>query len=256
MPGPDAGWTAVRLGSIDSTSSWVRREREALRDRTVVTAREQTGGRGRLGRRWHSPPGGLYASLLWKPAPPMALAPRVSLMVADVLAEIMGEQGIPALVKWPNDVVAEGCKLAGLLAESGTHPDDWLILGVGVNLEGIELEPEGRGLPPCWWSRWGIPPAPEELLERLLSGIDACWPDRERDPLENRLESLERRLWLAGRDVAVVSPAGGTVTEGVLDGLEPDGRLRLSTASGPVLVDGGEIDAFRYYLRGTDEDTR
>ncbi|NLI01833.1 MAG: biotin--[acetyl-CoA-carboxylase] ligase, partial [Candidatus Fermentibacter daniensis] len=83
------GWVVIELESVGSTNDYLKERLHGLHDRTVVTARRQTAGRGRLGRTWASPPGGLYASLLLKPPPVPELAQRVSLLAAGILCGIM-----------------------------------------------------------------------------------------------------------------------------------------------------------------------
>jgi len=164
-------WHPTLLDQVDSTQDWVRRNLSRLPDRAVVTARSQSGGRGRFERGWISPPGGLYSSILFRPAPVPEYAPRVSLAMAAVLVRILQSSGIPALVKWPNDVLAGSGKVAGIIAEAGGHPDPWLILGVGVNLAGAPAVPGRSFLPAVHWGAFTTPPEPRALLDRLLSGL-------------------------------------------------------------------------------------
>ncbi|HVQ24790.1 MAG TPA: biotin--[acetyl-CoA-carboxylase] ligase, partial [Planctomycetota bacterium] len=106
---------------------------------TVVVGERQTGGRGREGRTWQSPKGGLYLSVLLRPA-----SERVSLIplaAGIAVAEAVLEFGVRAELKWPNDVLVSGRKLAGILAEASSSGSgvEWVVLGVGVNVA-VELE--------------------------------------------------------------------------------------------------------------------
>lgn len=105
---------------------------------TAIAAREQEAGRGRRGRRWHSPRGGLWMSVICRPGDVSAmehLSLRVGLAVADTLEQLL--PGLPRLtVKWPNDLLIEGHKVAGILCEArwdGSRPG-WVVVGVGVNV--------------------------------------------------------------------------------------------------------------------------
>lgn len=105
---------------------------------TVVVADRQTGGRGREGRTWQSPPGGLYLSVLFRPqALPVALIP---LAAGVAVAEAVAGCGVASELKWPNDVLVAGRKLAGILAEAGSFGQgvEWVVLGIGVN---VALDP-------------------------------------------------------------------------------------------------------------------
>lgn len=133
---------------IGSTNDRVRElARSGAPEWTVVLAAEQAGGRGREGRAWSSPPGGLYLSVLLRPSP--AAASRLPLAAGVAVADAVREHGVPARLKWPNDVLVDDRKLAGILCESasGAGTIDWVALGIGVNVEldPATLPPELRG---------------------------------------------------------------------------------------------------------------
>ena len=121
--------------SIDSTSNRLKAlARGGAPEWTVVLADVQTGGRGREGRTWVSPPGGLYLSVLLRPRfEKVGLLP---LAAGVAVAEAAAELGVRAELKWPNDVLASGRKLAGILSEAASGPAgvEWVALGVGVNV--------------------------------------------------------------------------------------------------------------------------
>lgn len=133
----------VRLASVDSTQSEARRLAEAgAPDGTLVWALSQTAGKGRMGRKWRSAPGGLYASWLLRPKfPPERLA-DLSLACGEALAEAMRGFGVKAAVKPPNDVLAlcpdgKARKLCGILCEASGDSErlHWLVIGFGVNVD-------------------------------------------------------------------------------------------------------------------------
>lgn len=137
-------------GKVGSTNAVARElAEEGAPEGTVVLAREQTEGRGRSERRWYSPPGGLYLSMVFRPDR-AGLSPLVSVLAAlgvvRRLDRAFAELG-PAL-KWPNDIVVEGRKLAGVLPEASTGPGGprYLVAGVGLNVRalGDEAPPEVR----------------------------------------------------------------------------------------------------------------
>jgi BirA family biotin operon repressor/biotin-[acetyl-CoA-carboxylase] ligase len=124
--------TARYLAQVDSTQAEARRLLMAgVPDGTVVVAGEQTAGRGRLGRAWHSPPGNLYASLVLRPSLPLAEWPQCTMAAALAIAGTLDALPVPGVaLKWPNDVLIDGRKVAGMLAEA---MDASLIVGFGVN---------------------------------------------------------------------------------------------------------------------------
>ncbi|PLX99051.1 MAG: biotin--[acetyl-CoA-carboxylase] ligase [Desulfuromonas sp.] len=141
-----AGLACKRIGRdmvcLESTDSTNLRALELAEqggtDGTVLIAEEQTGGKGRLGRRWESPRGvNLYASLLLRPAIAPFVAPQLTFVAALAVVEAIAETtSLSANVKWPNDVLLNGCKVSGILSEMRAESDrvHYVILGVGVNL--------------------------------------------------------------------------------------------------------------------------
>ena len=140
----------------EALASTQDRARELARagtpDGTLVVAGVQTGGRGRLGRRWGSPAGGLWMSLILRPDFEASLAPRITQTAAVGVAKALWEVGVEARIKWPNDLLANGKKICGILAESSagntmgspkTRRLDYAILGVGMN---ANLDPADLGV--------------------------------------------------------------------------------------------------------------
>jgi BirA family biotin operon repressor/biotin-[acetyl-CoA-carboxylase] ligase len=189
---------------------------------TLVTATEQSAGRGRQGRRWTAPPGrALLCSLVIR-NPPRLLPLATGVAVADVI-------GAEARLKWPNDLLIEGRKVAGILVE-GRPQEHWAVVGIGIN---VALRDED--FPPELAGRAGTlglgPEAVEPALGRVL------------DSLERRLtaepgvvlEAVRARDALLG---ARVRWAGG---EGRGDGIDGDGRLLVQTDGGVLSLDAGEV---------------
>jgi BirA family biotin operon repressor/biotin-[acetyl-CoA-carboxylase] ligase len=121
--------------SIDSTNRRARELAADGREQAVVVADEQTGGRGRLGRAWASPSGGVWLSLLVRPDVPAAHAPVYTLVAAVATTRAVREAGVEATIKWPNDVLVGERKLAGILTEMEGEADrvGWLVVGIGLN---------------------------------------------------------------------------------------------------------------------------
>jgi BirA family biotin operon repressor/biotin-[acetyl-CoA-carboxylase] ligase len=190
---------------------------------TLVTTAQQTAGRGRQGRTWSAPPGrALLLSLVLRDPP--ALLP---LAAALAVAEVAGPN---AQIKWPNDVLVEGRKVAGILAEGRPH-DGWAVLGIGLNvaLRIEELPPELHGSA----GTLGLEPADlEPTLERLLAALESALA------LDDAalLDAYRARDALRGREV---SWSGG---RGRAAGIDGTGRLVVELAEGGrTALSAGEV---------------
>jgi BirA family biotin operon repressor/biotin-[acetyl-CoA-carboxylase] ligase len=189
---------------------------------TLVTAAEQTAGRGRQGRTWTAPAASaILASLVLRD--PSRLLP---LAAGVAVAEVIGPQ---ARVKWPNDVLVDGRKLAGILVE-GRPQERWAVLGIGINVAVRQDE-----FPPELRDRAGtlglgldaLEPTLERLLERLDRWLDA--------PAEEVLDALRGRDALDGRQVRWGSGKGEAA------GIDGEGRLIVITADGRTALEAGEV---------------
>jgi BirA family transcriptional regulator, biotin operon repressor / biotin---[acetyl-CoA-carboxylase] ligase len=171
------GYLLHAFDRVESTNDEARRLAEqGAAAGAVVVADEQLKGRGRHGRAWASPPGNLYASLLLRPEGTLAEAAQLSLVASLALAEALIALAPPAAdvrVKWPNDVLVRGAKVAGLLLESAAGADErvaWLVIGSGVN---IASAPAGTPYPATALRYEGFPPVtPMDVLGRYLSALD------------------------------------------------------------------------------------
>ena len=203
----------------------------------VATADHQRAGRGRHGRRWEDEPGSaLLVSLVLRP-PPGAPVAQLSLVCALAVAETVERAAaVEAHVKWPNDVLVDGRKIAGILLEGR---DGAVVCGIGVNVDQSEAALPGDARTPAASLRTLTGREHDralvlvELLERLEAGYDA-WLG---SGLVRLLPALERRDALRGRAVTV-----GDVS-GTAAGIAPDGRLRVAGADGVErLVASGEVE--------------
>ena len=206
-------------------------------DRSVLAARHQTAGRGRLDRRWDAPPGAnLLVSILFRrvPAHPHELTQRVALAAAIA---VEATTGVRAVLKWPNDLLVdtdgEARKLAGVLAQAGAVDGrlDHVVVGIGVNVSWSP--PEGVDLAGAV--------APLDLLAALLEALDAL-PDDIRDLYRARLATLGQRVR--------VERAGDHVVGRAID-VEPDGRLVvLDDCAITHRIDTGDVVHLRPALDG------
>jgi BirA family transcriptional regulator, biotin operon repressor / biotin---[acetyl-CoA-carboxylase] ligase len=217
------GSPRLHLRRTDSTNTQARRlAARGAPHGTLVTAAEQTAGRGRQGRTWSAPAGrALLCSLLLREPPRL-----LPLLAGVAVAELAGER---AAIKWPNDVLLDGRKLAGILVE-GRPQERWAVLGVGINvaLREHDFPPELRGRS----ATLGLEvEAVEATLTRLLELLDR-WLEAGEDEV---LAAVRARDVLLGRPVSWAAGSGDGA------GIDDDGRLIVETGSGRVALEAGEV---------------
>lgn len=217
-------WRIEHYPELASTSDLVRERAEQGEPAgLVVVAQHQTSGRGRQGRSWHSPDGGLYLTCLLRPR---VAQPLTSLAAGIAVAESLEAEG--ARLKWPNDVVINGKKVAGILVE-GRWGDQqrpaWVAIGIGVNTGQIPV--------PDHIPATSVAQSREELLHALLPQL-ARWLEQTDEAIVHRWRTLNVTL---GQTVTI-RRAEGTVT-GVAQDIDPSGHLLLLTEKGPLTVCSG-----------------
>ena len=259
---------AVRVDFHEEIDSTQRRARELAQrgapHGTLVVSKVQKGGRGRLGRRWGSPPGGIWISLVLRPEVPTRFASRITQTAAVGIAKALWSFGIEARIKWPNDLLVvkpgepEGHKICGILAESsaenvpvaakrtgpvpGDSRLDSVVLGVGLN---ANLDPEDLNVPDrgvtTLRSELGHDVDLVELLGALLVALDAeLMSIEDFDAVLYDWRALNCTL---GRPVRVAR--FGEILEGRATDLTPEGALLLQTPQGTVELFEGEVEHLR-----------
>lgn len=235
-------------GKIDSTNAAARALAEdGAPAGTIVLAWQQTAGRGRSERRWYSPPGGVYLSMVFRPEG-AGLSPLVSVLAAlGVVRELdRAFRELSPALKWPNDVVVEGRKLGGVLPEavSGERGARHLVVGVGINVK----HPEGR-LPRGLRERatWLEEHVEEADLLRVADAIVAGLEGFLKRPPPAAdaatLELLDRYDWLRDRRARFRPAEGGDGIPGVSVGIAPDGALLFRPDRGALRrLSGGSVE--------------
>lgn len=231
-----AGYRLLAYDSVGSTMEEARLLAEAgAPDGTLVWAREQTAGRGRQGRGFLSPRGNLFVTFLLRPRGPLLASAQLGFVLGVALVEAVAATtplAGRARLKWPNDLLLDGAKSAGLLLESrllGAELD-WLLIGLGVNLVAAPAAGETPYRATSLAAAGGVALRPEQLLEPLAARF-AAW----RRVLETQGFAPLRRAWLShaaglGQPVTARLPRG--TEEGLFLDLDEDGALLLQGADG------------------------
>ncbi|HEX6538607.1 MAG TPA: biotin--[acetyl-CoA-carboxylase] ligase [Candidatus Dormibacteraeota bacterium] len=249
----DRVFAIQEVGGTTSTQDVVRAAaRSGAAEGFCCLALEQSAGRGRLGRPWLAPPGtALLASVLLRVAE--AAAPGVPFAAGLALHDALAETaGLETKLKWPNDVLAGGGKLAGLLAEvcpeAATPGQVALIVGAGVNLT-LPAFPDGvHGM--SLHRLVARPPDRRTLLDAWLQRLHSRTRQLEHAGLAEVLEPWRQCATGIGGPVRVTLPGG--VVEGVAAGVRDDGALLVKTREGVIAVVAGDVNLLEPHESSTN----
>ncbi len=242
MPAADRNevfhFTVTELGEVDSTNAYALRCADDLSHGAVVLADRQTAGRGRSGRKWHSPPGNLYMTVLLKDLPAGVKKwglGWLTLAMGVAVARVLEAQKLAPRIKWPNDVLLEGGKVAGILAEARWQQGRPTVvaLGVGVNLNRppedaaevdapISVVALARGEPV---DRRAFAEEVLAAFSEALGGVDSAGPDGLK-------REVLKRSWFLEKPV-LVKRAGSSLS-GRAVGVDDQGALLVADDEGQV----------------------
>jgi BirA family transcriptional regulator, biotin operon repressor / biotin---[acetyl-CoA-carboxylase] ligase len=244
-PGLIAEAPVIRLDSVDSTNAEALRRTRAGARAVWVVAATQTAGRGRRGRAWASPPGNLYTSLLLVDPAPAAVAPQLAfvagLAVHDACAALAPGLADALALKWPNDLLCRGAKIAGILieGEGGLNADPVVaVIGIGVN--GLQ-HPDAVEHPATNFAAQGAAVDAAALFEMLRRTMAVRLSEWHRGV---RFSAI-RSAWLAraaGLGQAIRARLPDREVTGVFEALDEAGRLILRRADGGrEVITAGEV---------------
>jgi BirA family biotin operon repressor/biotin-[acetyl-CoA-carboxylase] ligase len=231
--------------TLDSTNNYAKDlAAHGTPEGTVVIAETQTGGRGRLGRDWDSPPGvGLYVSVVLRPLLPPLELPRITLTTAvAVVRTVRRVTGLTPGIKWPNDLLVKGKKLGGILTEMETESDciRHVVVGLGLNVNNRKFPPELAATATSL----------AQVAEGPFSRVDLlkAWLEEFEDLYERFLNQEFPEILAEWKGYTVTLGRGVTVKQGPreisgqAEDVAPDGALLIRVASGELVkVTSGEI---------------
>jgi BirA family biotin operon repressor/biotin-[acetyl-CoA-carboxylase] ligase len=237
----------LRFDTLESTNVEARRRADAGETGPLwIVAGEQTQGRGRRGRHWETGAGNLAATLLITVARTPIEASLISFVTAlavyDLAAAIAPESLVT--VKWPNDVMVAGRKVSGVLIESGRAVDGrlWLAIGCGVNLKTPPGNPErpATALADHLRPERAAPPSPDEALDLLDAAFQRWMTLWDGEGTQGLLAAWTARAQGMGGPCA--ARLDTETVEGIAEGLDPDGALRLRLPDGAIRrITAGDI---------------
>jgi BirA family transcriptional regulator, biotin operon repressor / biotin---[acetyl-CoA-carboxylase] ligase len=232
---PD-GWTLVERDSVGSTNDEAGLLAEAgAPEGTFVWAHQQTGGRGRRGRRWASPLGNLYCSTVLRPECSAQRAAELGFVAALAVADLV-QDGRAVRVKWPNDVLVDGGKVAGILPESSIGQDghvEHVVLGIGVN---VVFAPD---LPEMRYAGAMLGGTVEAAIEGLTAGLARWLKEWRRQGFAAIRAAWLERAGPLGLEIDV--KLGEELVRGAFAGMDREGALLLETPAGPRRIVSGEL---------------
>jgi len=227
------GRRLLRFPALSSTNTWAAEHIDELGHGDVVWALTQTAGRGRLDRVWLAPTGtSLTVSVVIEDIALTPLAANLGQLAACAVLDTLSEKHIPGALKWPNDVMARDCKVAGLLTEQAPRSGAFILgIGLNVNTTAVELAKAGLDRPVTSMRdlaghEFDLAETLQVLLRNLARGID----EARAHGLVYLWETWKQHDWLSGRQVSVMGH--GRQIQGTYLGVDAEGRLRIRNGVG------------------------
>jgi BirA family biotin operon repressor/biotin-[acetyl-CoA-carboxylase] ligase len=241
-------FTILRFESLDSTNlEALRQARRGAAEGLCVIARQQRAGRGRQGRTWSSPKNaGFYCSIVVRPRLNVTQLPLITLATAVAVHDAMVDRGLPADIKWPNDILVGEKKICGILAEATeTISGLAIVVGIGINLTSGNFPDDVADVATSIEAETGNIVSPA-VIERSVLKFFGYFYERLTDGGRSEILTAwaRRSTYYSNRPVRVALQ--GTVIEGITDGLDQYGGLRVRTSDGNVVsVQAGDVERLR-----------
>ncbi|MBQ6006276.1 MAG: biotin--[Selenomonadaceae bacterium] len=233
--------------SIDSTNQLAKKlAYHGAADGTIVVAEEQTGGKGRLDRKFFSPRGkGIWFSVILRPNLLPKDAPKCTLMAAVAVAEAMKRFNLKAEIKWPNDIMHDGRKLVGILTEMTGEIGkiSYIVIGVGinVNIKRKEFPKDLRDVAASLSELTGDEISRVKLFRAVLEEFDKLYCKINKSGFDEILKLWRKYNITLGKNIRVISASDGKSFTGKAIDLNADGALIVETKSGLKAVYAGDV---------------
>jgi len=203
---------------------------------TIIVVEQQTGGRGRLGRQWASPKGGIWFSTILKPRIALSSASRLTLTFGLSVAKTLREYGFNAKIKWPNDVLVDGKKVSGILTEVEAEIDtvEFVVIGIGINanMSLKDIPEELRENSTTLRDELGKSIDRVEFLQKLLFEMEQEYIRFSTQPFNEIMDEIISLSDTIGKQVTVNMP--NRIVEGTVVGISKSGALLLRKADGNI----------------------
>lgn len=235
----DAPFEVEYHETIESTNERARELASEGEENVVVIADTQTGGRGRLNREWASPSGGIWLSLLLRPTVPATHAPIVTMAAAVATARAVESTGVEPAIKWPNDVLIDDQKVAGILTEMEGEADriSWLVVGIGLNANFDDDQLPAESAATSLQAMTGAVDR-RDCVQMILETMTELLDDQD-----EILPAWRNRSGTLGQRVRVDTPEG--VVEGEAVDVEFPGVLLVENSNGTERVTVGDCEHLR-----------
>lgn len=220
----------------ESTNTIAREIAGKADEGTVIIAESQTGGRGRMGRKWISPEGGIWLSIILKPKMQPVYAPRITFLAGVAVAKTIRIHGLEAKIKWPNDVLIRGKKVCGILTEIEAEIDmiDYCVVGIGIdaNVDTESFPEEFRESSTSLKKELGHEINRVAFVQRLLEEFEALYMKLQKEGFSQVLEEWRSMSATIGEWVKITTQ--NRIIYGEATGVDNDGALIVETGEGKL----------------------
>jgi len=226
---------------VDSTNNKAKQIALEEKEGTVVISEMQTSGRGRRGREWHSPKGGIYVSFILKPNMSPEKAPQITLVSSLALVEALNSmfQKLNAKIKWPNDVLISGKKISGILTELSSDMEkiNYIVVGVGVNIStGINNLPENATSLKLEMNQ---DISVKLFLKSFLEHYDSIYQEYLNGSIDQIIKRWKNNSDTLGKKVKIIGI--NETYEGLAKDIDENGALILQTKEKEIKVYSGDV---------------
>lgn len=234
----------IHFDKIDSTNTWVKKNGHTLDPNGIscITALEQTAGRGRFSRKWLSPRGDIYATLFFTIPQGCPYLSNLGQILAYACACVLKEKGFEAEIKWPNDLLIVGKKVAGVLCETFSLNDrTGIALGIGINVNMSDdllktIDQPAISLAQLSVQTWNLEQLLTPLLEQFLKDLEQL-QKHGFAPFQSKFQNF-----LAFKEQEISCNDGTHIIKGICKGITKDGKLELALPNGKsAFLNAGEV---------------